>query len=203
MIDTKKIDQTVEQALESPTAGWVQRTLQSRTGLWVIAAISFLESALPVPIITDPFMVAGIMANRSRALLVVAITTVMSVLGGLSAFAMAAFSFDLISRYMTTDMSEQFQSMVSFGVSDTLVTTLTGSVTPVPYTITAWVVAVAGGSIWLFIFGSIIGRTARYAIVGYCTYKFGPAALQYARRSLTVTSIIFLLLVCVYIWLKL
>ena len=116
---------------------------------------------------------------------------------------MAAFFFDVIERYMTSAMTEEFQSLVSFGASDTLVTTITGAITPIPYTITAWVIAVAGGSVGVFIFGSIIGRTLRYSVVGYCAYLFGPAALQYARRSLTVTSVVVLVLVALYIYLKL
>ena len=203
MIDSNKIDHHVEKALQSETAGRMHKLLQSRLGLWAIAAISFFESALPVPIITDPFMVAGIMANRGKAALIVGITIVSSIVGGLAAFAMAAFFFDFIAATMTTDMQNEFQRLVSFGASDTLVTTFTGAITPVPYTITAWVIAVAGGSIFLFIIASIIGRTVRYSIVGYCTYRFGPAALQYARRSLTVTSIVVLVLVGVYVWLKL
>lgn len=203
MLDTTKITEHVEQALQSPTANRMQRLLQSRVGLWVIAAISFFESALPVPIITDPFMVAGILANRSRTALIVGITVVFSLLGGLAAFAVAAYFFDIISRYMTVAMQTEFQSLVSFGASDTLITTVTGAITPVPYTITAWVIAVAGGSVWLFIAGSIVGRTIRYAIVGYCAYLFGPTALQYARRSLALTSLAVLLLVGLYILLKL
>lgn len=203
MIGSKKIDQHVERVLQSHTTGKMYRLLQSRLGLWLIAAISFFESSLPVPLITDPFMVAGILANRSRAGLIVIITIISSIFGGLAAFAMAAYFFDVISRYMTEHMQAEFQSLVSFGASDTLVTTITGAVTPVPYTITAWVIAVAGGSLWLFVAGSLIGRTLRYAIIGYCTYTFGPAAMQYARRSLAITSVIVLILVGLYVWLKL
>lgn len=203
MIRSKLLDQQVAVALQSQAAGRFQRLLRSRLGLWVIAAISFFESTMPVPIITDPFMVAAILAQRSRAPLVVLVTMVSSLLGGIAAFIMAAYFFDLIATYMSTDIETQFQTMVSFGVSDTFVTTITGAVTPIPYTITAWVVAVAGGSIWVFILGSLIGRTIRYAIVGYCTYQFGPAALRYARRSLTITTIAVVLLVGVYVWIKL
>lgn len=203
MLDKEKLDQRVEQALQSHTASKLHRLLQSRLGLWLIAAISFFESSLPVPIITDPFMVAGILANRSRTALIIVVTTVSSLMGGLAAFAMAAFFFDIIGTYMTDDMAQDFQSLVSFGASDTFVTSITGAITPVPYTITAWVIAVAGGSVWVFIAASAIGRAFRYVIVGYCTYMFGQAALTYARRSLAVTSVIVLLFVAVYVWLKL
>ncbi len=203
MLDIKKTDQPVEPVLESGTASWIKQVMRSRMGLWFIAAISFFEAALPVPLITDPFVVAGILADRSRAAKIVLVVTVTSVLGGLAAFAMAAFFFDVVVEYMSSDVQTEFQSMLSFGLSDTLVTTITGAITPVPYTITAWVVAVAGGSIWLFLLGSILGRGLRYCIVGYCTYRFGPAALGYARSSLAITSLVVLIFIVLYVVYKL
>lgn len=199
----QKIEQHVAQVLHGKTAGRVERLLQSKIGLWLIAAISFFESALPVPLITDPFMVAGILANRTRAWQIILITIITSILGGLAAFSMAAFFFDVLTTYMTSAMQVEFQSMIEFGASETFVTTLTGAVTPIPYTITAWVVAAAGGSFWLFLGASLIGRSFRYITVGYCTYKFGPSALQYARRSLAISSFAILVFVGLYIWLKL
>lgn len=199
----EKIEQQVEQVLQGQTANRLHTLLQSRLGLWLIAAISFFESALPVPLITDPFMVAGILANRAKTLQIIVITITSSIMGGIAAFAMATYFFDVLNQYMTTSMQAEFQSVVAFGHSDTLVTTLTGSVTPIPYTITAWVVAAAGGSIWLFIGASVAGRSFRYGVVGYCTYLFGPAALRYARRSLAVSSVVVLIAVVLYVWLKL
>lgn len=200
---TDRVDQHVAQVLDGETAGWLRRLLQSRAGVWIIAAISFIESALPIPIITDPFIVAAILANRKQTALLVVVSIASSVVGGLMAFLMALFFFDVIAAHMTENMSQQFAELGSFGHSDTFVTSIAGAVTPVPYTITAWFVAVAGGSLSVFLFASVIGRGVRYGIIGYCAYLFGPAALRYARRSLTITSIIILALIAVYIWLKL
>lgn len=196
------LETQVERALRSKAALRLQRVFQTKAGLTIVAAISFFESALPVPLITDPFMIAAILANRARTVEIVLVTIVSSVLGGLAAFAMAAFFFDIIAAYMTANVHAQFQSMVSFGQSDTLVTTLAGAITPVPYTLTAWVVAVANGNVWWFIIGSFLGRGVRYGIVGYCTYMFGPTAMRYARRYLGLTSLVVLIAVGFYIWLK-
>ena len=196
------LEQQVEQALKSKTSLRLQRLFQSRAGLSVVAAISFFEAALPVPLITDPFMVAAIMADRRKAVQIVFVTTVSSVVGGVAAFAMAAYFFDFISGLMTPALHDQFVSMLSIGESGTLMATLTGAVTPIPYTLAAWVVAVAGGSMGMFIIGSIIGRGFRYILVGYCTYVFGPTALRYARRYIGLTSLFIFIAVAIYIWLK-
>src|SRR6056297_1732887 len=118
MFFIKQIDAHIATVLHGKTAGRLQRLLQSPLGLWVIAAISFFESALPVPLVTDPFMVAGILANRSRATLIVVVTTISSIIGGLAAFLLASFFFSVIAQYMTPDMQADFASLVSFGASD-------------------------------------------------------------------------------------
>ena len=196
------LDAQVEKLITSKRIGRLKQLLQSKYCVWIVALISFLESALPVPLITDPFMTAAILANRNRTMLIVCVTIISSVIGGMVAFTLAFYSFEFIASHMTPALQAEFQRLVSFGESDTVVATLTGAVTPIPYTIVAWVVAVAGGSFWIFILASIVGRGIRYGIVGYCTYLFGPAALRYASRSLGITSLVFLILAGAYVWLK-
>jgi membrane protein YqaA with SNARE-associated domain len=203
MLDTTKLDTHVEKVINTRTVTRAQSLMGSRSGLWLIGMVSFVESALPVPIITDPFMVAGILANRSKAALVVGITLVSSIIGGITAFVMARYFFGWLELMMTTGIFDQFQNLILMDSSNTLVVTLIGSVTPIPYTVTAWVIAVGEGSLLLFIVASVFGRGIRYGIIGVCTYRFGPRALTYARRSLGLTSVAVLLFVGLYIWLKL
>jgi len=202
-MDPSTLDTHVEKVLNTRTVTKAQSLMESRSGLWIIAVISFIESALPLPIITDPFMVAGILANRSRAALTVFITLISSVAGGVFAFLMARYFFNWLEALMTSNMLEQFQALIAMDSSNTLLITLVGAVTPIPYTITAWVVAVGEGSLLLFIVASMLGRGFRYGVVGLCTYWFGPRALTYARRSLGVTSVAMVVLVVLYVWVKL
>ena len=203
MIDPQALDTHVEKVLNTRTVTRAQTLMGSRSGLWLVAIVSFIESALPLPIITDPFMVAGILANRAHAGLMVLVTLVTSVLGGVTAFIMARYFFNWLEAMMTSGMLEQFQSLIAMDSSNTLLLTLVGAITPIPYTITAWVIAVGEGSLLMFIAASIIGRGFRYGVVGYCTYWFGPRALTYARRSIGLSSVVLILLVGVYVWVKL
>jgi membrane protein YqaA with SNARE-associated domain len=203
MIDPATLNTRVEKVLNTRTVSRAQFLMESRSGLWIVALVSFVESALPLPIITDPFMVAGILANRSRTGLMIVVTLVSSVVGGVCAFIMARYFFNLLEVMMTSNMLEQFQSLILMDSSNTLLVTLVGAITPIPYTITAWVVAVGEGSLLLFIIASTVGRGLRYGIVGMCTYWFGPRALTYARRSLGITTVVLVILVGLYVWLKL
>jgi len=200
MIELKKIDSKVEQVLSSPSIGRAQKILQSRLGLWLIALISFIESALPLPLITDPFLIAGVLLNRQKAVLVVFITIAASVIGGIFAYISALLFLEILMQFMSPDMVTEFNLLVNNTNTNTFVITILGAVTPVPYTLVAWVIAALKGSLLMFILASIVGRSLRYVVVGYSVYRFGPAAGHYARRYIGVISITVFIFVGVYIW---
>lgn len=202
MIELEKIDSQVEKVLAAPSVGKAQKILQSRGGIWMIAVIAFIESALPLPILTDPFLVAGILLNRTKAFEITLITTVSSVIGGVAAYFSAVLFLETILNWMSPGVVAQFQNMVSNTEANTFVLTIVGAVTPVPYTLVAWAVAALQGGILVFIVASVVGRAIRYSIVGYCVYRFGPAAMQYARRYVGLTSLVILVLAVAYVWYK-
>jgi membrane protein YqaA with SNARE-associated domain len=170
--------------------------------LWLIAVISFLESALPIPLITDPFLIAGVLLNRKKAVLIVVMTTVASVIGGLFAYVSAVLFLEVLMQFMTTGMISEFNSLVNGAHTNTFVITILGAITPIPYTLVAWLVATLQGSLLMFLLASIVCRSLRYAVVGYSVYRFGPAASQYARRYIGLISIVTFILVGLYIWHK-
>jgi membrane protein YqaA with SNARE-associated domain len=193
----------MKQPLTHTAGARVAVFLRSRFGVWCIGLVSLAEALLPIPIITDPFLVAGILANRARAVWIVGLVSVSSVVGGLLAYLTARYFFNVLMSYMSTAAAAEFTNMLAFGASSTFLATLVGAVTPVPYTIVTWVIGAADGNLWLFILASVIGRTGRYAIVGYATYRYGAQALVYARQSAWLTSAVIALLVLLYLWLKL
>jgi len=200
MIELKSVDTKVEQVLTSPSVGRAQKILQSKLGLWLIALISFFESALPIPLITDPFLIAGVLLNRQKTVLIVFITTVSSVIGGLVAYFSALLFLEVLMQFVSTGMADEFNTLVNGAHTNTFVITTLGAITPIPYTLVAWLIAALQGSVAMFLIASIAGRGLRYSVVGYSVYRFGPAASQYARRYIGLISIIVFILVGLYIW---
>lgn len=198
------LETKVEKITRPPevVVNWFARIVQSRFGIWGLALISFFESALPVPLITDPFLVAAILVHRTKALKFVLVTTVASVVGGICAYYFAYLAFDLLSRLMSPEVMSEVNNLVETNTTNTFALTILGAITPIPYTLVAWVVAVLKANLLVFIIGSIIGRGVRYSIVGYCSYKFGPLAVRYARRYITLTSILVVIGIAVLVWLK-
>ena len=183
------------------TVAWGGNVARSKYGLPAIGLLSFLESALPVPILTDPFLLGFVLANRARALQAWFIVTLTSVVGGVVAIWYARYFFDTLITFLSPNQIADFESITAAS-GDIAWLTLVGAVTPVPYTITAWVVGALEGSIFIFIIISILSRGGRYAIVAGCAYFLGPTALQVAKRYLGLSSLIVIVGAALFVLLK-
>lgn len=201
-MEEKNIETQVEKILNTRTVSRAQELMGSRSGLWLVAIVSFLESALPIPLLTDPFLVAAIAFNRSQTFLITIITIISSVLGGIVAFFSALFFFDLILQYLSPETAYSLVVMTSDETRGTFILTIIGAFTPVPYTFVAWAVAVLGGNLFIFIIASTVGRATRYGIISWLVYRFGPMAVIWAKRSIGLTSVVIFVLAGLYLWLK-
>lgn len=178
-----------------------QKFIGSRSGVRFVSIVSFLEAALPAPILTDPFLIASILANKKNTHKLIFVTTLWSVIGGVCAYFTASFFFEWLLKVLNTGIIEDFQAMISTNTMNTFVLTIVGAITPVPYTLVAWTVAVLDGGLIVFVLASILGRGLRYLVVGYLTYKFGLLAVDYTKRYLNLITVAIVTLVILYIWL--
>lgn len=168
--------------------------LRSKYGLWVLAAITFVDSALAFPGPVDPFLAAYILANRSRAALAVAVTVAASVIGGVMLYLLAAFFIEQLLTFITPSSFAAFNKMVQAFDQGTFMLAFLGAFTPIPYGIVAIAAGALKGSLVMFVAGSIVGRSLRFGIVGYLTYRFGERAIVSAKKHLKLTSLIVILL---------
>jgi membrane protein YqaA with SNARE-associated domain len=176
--------------------------LRSKYGLWFLGVTSFADAALALPIITDPFMVAYIVANRKRTIEAVVVTILASSLGGVFTYLVASYFIDQILHFFSPEMEAGFHYVVSIFDQGTFALAFLGALTPIPYTLVAAVAGALKGSLIMFVLGSIAGRIIRFGVVGYLTYRFGDLALQIAKKHLKTLSILAVLLVLGYILYK-
>lgn len=196
----------LEEKYEKEVTTIVQKSgtlLRSKYGIWFLGIISFADSALGLPIITDPFMVAYIMADRSKAILGVLVTTLSSVLGGVMMYVMAAFFIDQLLAFFSPESVASFKQVVEMFDQGTFTLALLGAVTPIPYTFVALVAGALKGNLLMFILGSIIGRSIRFGIVGYFTYYFGERAIEMAKKNLKLFSLLAIVVGGAYLFYKL
>jgi membrane protein YqaA with SNARE-associated domain len=172
--------------------------LKTKWGLWGLGFISFWESALPIPILTDPFLVIYILANQRKALMSVLVTTLTSVGGGLAAYFAARAVKEPILSLFNEEFVAQFNEIAIKMQAETFAISILGAVTPVPYTTVALAAGFVEGNVWLFILASVIGRGARYAVVAYVAYKVGIISNGASKRALLFLSLGTLLLLTAY-----
>lgn len=191
------ITTNIERAASS-TSGF----FRTKYGIWFLATVSFLESAFPIPLVTDPFLVAYILAERLKWVRAVIVTTLASVLGGVAAYLMAAGFYEVLSRFaLSPDMEAEFTTITTVIQEGVFWFTLAGAFTPVPYTIIGLAAGFTKANILMFIAASIIGRGLRYALVGWLTKQFGKQALAVARRRILLVSLLGVGLGLIYLYL--
>ena len=173
--------------------------LGSKYGLWFLGLLSFVESMLMVPIITDPFMVAYILLHKKRVVAAVMVTTITSVIGGFGAYVTASFFIDLAFKFMTEEAIVEFYDIMERFRDSSFVLGFLGALTPIPFTTTALVAGAIKGSLILFLIGAFIGRLIRYGIAGYLTYRYGEEALRIAKSNIVPVTIIAVLASIIYI----
>jgi membrane protein YqaA with SNARE-associated domain len=194
--------QHLEEQYEKEVAGVVEKSgqlLRSKYGLWVLGAISFVDSALAFPGPVDPFLAAYIMANRTRAVLGFIVATAASVLGGVFLYLFASFFTDQLLALLSPESLIAFNDIVKHFDQGTFMLTFLGAFTPIPYGFIVIAAGVLKGNIFMFIAGSLLGRALRYGVVAYLTHTFGNRALDIAKKHLKVISISALLAASAYV----
>ena len=195
----------IEEKYEKEVTTMVQKAgtlLRSKYGLWFLGSITFADSALGLPITADPFMVAYIVANRSKAFLGVMVVVLASTLGGVVTYLLSAFFIDQLLAFFSPEATASFNQVVAAFDQGTFSLAFLGALSPIPYTIVAIVAGALKGSLLMFILGTLAGRIIRFGIVGYLTYYFGNRALDLAKENLTIITLVSVAAVCLYILYK-
>lgn len=200
MQSPKEIITTNAEVAAEVGSRWVHRKYSSVA----LMGVSFVESALPVPIITDPFLVAYILARRERMWYYIAITTASSVVGGLFAYAVAFWFYDsIITPYLTAGLEAEINGISAQLQDGVFLMTFLGAFTPIPYTFVALGAGFLHGSVGAFIIASIIGRGLRYALIGWLSYRYGQHAIALARRHILWATAIAIMLAAAFFAYKL
>lgn len=131
-----------------------------------LAGVSFAESSFfPIPV--DVMLAPMVLADNSKAWRYAAITTIMSVIGGLFGYLLGAFFFesygDQVLNYFHAH--ETFAEIQASYLKHGMMIILLAGFTPVPYKIFTIASGVIGVAVIPFVLMSLIGRGARFFIV--------------------------------------
>lgn len=154
-----------------------------------LGVISFVESSF-FPIPPDALLLPMCLARRDKAFRLALICTITSVAGGILGYAIGYFLFDALARpiftaYGKPDALATFQHWYDrWG----LLLILVKGLTPIPYKIVTIASGAAHFDFVVFLLASIATRGARFYLVAFLVWKFGPPVQQFIERRLTLVT---------------
>lgn len=174
-----------------------------------LGIISFIESSF-FPIPADILFLPMALANRKKALFYAFIATLTSVLGGIFGYFIGMYAFQLIGEPMINFLGKMdiFNHYKTLFQEDILILwglLLSSGLTHIPpikvVTILSGVVEV---SFWVFVISAIIGRGARFYLIGFLVYRYGDSIKDFIEKKLHFILIgCIILLALIYILFKL
>ena len=174
---------------------WTMSLAAHRHALWVLAAVSFVESSV-FPIPPDVLMIPMILATPHRAFLIAGVCTAASVLGGLAGYGIGFFFYEQIgapvleSLGKTDSMAEFNQTFNDVGFWAVLIAGLT----PFPYKVITIMSGWTAMPLGTFVVTSIVARGLRFFIVAGLLWKFGAPIRDFIERRLGLMFTLFVAL---------
>jgi membrane protein YqaA with SNARE-associated domain len=156
---------------------WCISAADKPYAIWMLGIVSFAESSFfPVP--PDVMLIPMSLAQPRRAWFFALVCTVTSVLGGVLGYAIGALLYDsiggwIIQLYGYGDKVEQFRA--AYAEYGAWIILLKGF-TPIPYKLVTITSGFADYNLFLFVLFSVITRGARFYVLAFLLYRYGPSA---------------------------
>jgi membrane protein YqaA with SNARE-associated domain len=183
---------------------WVLSWADTRYGGYALFILAFAESSF-FPIPPDPLLIALVLGATTKAFKYAASATVASVAGAFLGYAIGFFiwwtpegNFTPVADFFfrnvpgfTTDVFYQIQSM--YEEYDFWII-FTAGFTPLPYKVFTVSAGAFTINLPMFILASIISRGARFFLVAFLIWKFGPAIKTFIDKYFNILAIAFTIL---------
>jgi membrane protein YqaA with SNARE-associated domain len=172
---------------------WLVRNAEGKQATVVLFGLSFLESIFfPIP---PDFILMTILAARRdmRWAFFSAITTISSMLGGVLMYFIGSAFFEVFGHKIIAfyHLTDKFDAMAAALNHHTFLAMFVAASLPIPESYK--VAAMAGGFFHVdlpaFILASILGRGARFFLVGYAMKLFGHKIAHHVYKHLHLVTI--------------
>ncbi|MEM1431882.1 MAG: YqaA family protein [Pseudomonadota bacterium] len=174
---------------------WTMSLSGHRHALWVLAAVSFVESSF-FPIPPDVLMIPMIIATPHRAFLIAGVCMVASVLGGLAGYGIGFFFYEQIGAPILESLGKA-EAMAAFNerFNDFGFWAVLGAgLTPFPYKVITIMSGWTAMPLGTFIVTSIVARGMRFFLVAWLLWRFGEPIRDFIERRLGLMFTVFCVL---------
>ena len=173
---------------------WVESFADSPWAIVTLVVNSFTESIVnPIP--PDPLLIGMSFINPNLALVYAALVTISSVLGALVGHWLGLrFGRPLVFKFISAKKVARVEAMFhKYGSWAVLV----AAFTPIPYKVFAITAGVLEMDRRPFIVASIIGRGARFFLLGGLIFIFGEAIQDFIETRFELLTVLFSILLIV------
>ncbi len=163
--------------------------------------ISFIESIF-FPIPTDVFLFPYVLAKKDKYLKITVYVTIFSVLGGVIAYFLGYFLWNVISPTISEYYPAFISKLDTFNnqfVEIGILLIIIGGFSPFPYKITCVGSGIIGINIFLFIFFSFVSRFLRFFFVSYFIFKYGDKTQEIVGRHINIVSLFLIMFFVIYL----
>ena len=168
---------------------------------YYLCLVSFFESIF-FPIPTDIFLFPYILAKKEKYLKITLYVTFFSVLGGIFAYYLGFFLWNIISPTILEYYPAFMLKLESFNnqfLNIGIILIVIGGFSPFPYKITCIGSGIIGINIFLFIFFSFVSRFLRFFFVSFFIYKYGDKTQEIIGKYINIISVFLIMFFLIYI----
>jgi membrane protein YqaA with SNARE-associated domain len=178
---------------------WVLKWAETPYGPKALFVLAFSESIF-FPIPPDIFLIALALGNMGKSFRFALNCTIGSVSGALAGYAIGHFAWITVSGEFTGFADFFFNNVPGFSVSlfNSIKTLFnewdfwvifTAGFTPIPYKVFTVTSGVFDINLLMFFIASLVSRGARFFLVAYLIWKFGPGIRQFIEKYFNMLAI--------------
>jgi len=178
---------------------WVTKNAEAPQATILLSTVSFVE-AIFFPIPPDVVLIAIISMRRvKRWFFYSSVTLVASILGAIVGYVLGFYFFDMFGESIISfyNLQETFDKISIVFKNQTFFAIVVAALTPIPFK----VFTLAGGlfkvNFFTFLIASIVGRAARFYLVGYLTSLYGDRLVKVFFRYFNLISVILVILIAI------
>lgn len=153
---------------------WTLHWADTRYGTPALLLLAFAESSFfPVP--PDVLLIALALGRRRRALYYALVCSIGSVTGGVFGYWLGYAAWDILEPYFIPHVfgQEIFDRVREYYNAQAFLYLFLAGFTPIPYKVFTIAAGVCAIPLWILVTASIIGRSARFFLVGGLIFLFG------------------------------
>ncbi len=174
---------------------WTIHWAQTPHSTWALFALAFCESSF-FPIPPDVLLIALAVALPAKSFKYALVCSAGSVLGGCFGYFIGYQFFEYVGRpiisfYNITDLfnavSVRYQNNAFMAIS-------IAGFSFIPYKVFTISAGVCKVNIFILILASALSRSARFFLIAWLLYTFGPKVKVYIEKYLNIFTIVFIIL---------